>query len=155
MRLVLIFFLLIYHFSAFTEQDSLYQSIAIASEASKFQAARLKVASENLSNESTTGTKPGEDPYRRKVVFARNKYNPKVKANTLQIERYDFDPSPFMFKYEPNHPAADAEGYVKLPNVRKEIEKVDIMEAKVNYEANLSVMETAKSLIDATLDMMR
>ena len=65
------------------------------------------------------------------------------------------DQSPFEKKYEPNHPAADAEGYVSLPNVNPLIEMMDMKEAQRSYEANLNVMKTARDMNSKVLDLLK
>jgi len=61
----------------------------------------------------------------------------------------------FVLKYDPSHPAADAKGYVKMPNVNTMIEMMDMREAQRSYEANLGVIEMARSMLLRTIDMIR
>jgi flagellar basal-body rod protein FlgC len=63
--------------------------------------------------------------------------------------------SPFGMRYEPGHPAADATGYVKYPNVNPLIELVDMREAQRSYEANLNALQLARTMIGRTLDLLR
>lgn len=140
---------------AFGLKDSLQKSIAVAASGNEIQSERIKIAAENLSNEFTTGDKPGGDPYRRKILFVENKYDKKKRTNLVKVKKYDEDKSDFEMKYDPNHPAADENGYVKLPNVRKVIEISDANEAKRAHEANLGVIEISKSLIQKSIDVIR
>ena len=71
------------------------------------------------------------------------------------MEKVVKDQSPFEKKYEPNHPAADAEGYVSLPNVNPLIEMMDMKEAQRSYEANLNVMKTARDMNSKVLDLLK
>lgn len=139
----------------FALEDSLLKSIEIAGQGAKIQMERLKIAAENIANEYSTGTTPNELPYRRKILFVKNKYNSKVRANLLEVRKYSVDKADFIPKFDPYHPAANDEGYVLYPNVSKEIEKADTIEAKGSYEANLSIIETTKSMIEKTLEGMR
>ena len=66
-----------------------------------------------------------------------------------------FDRSAFTKELDPNHPAADAEGYVLQPNVNGLVEFMDMREAQRSYEANLSVIENAKSMLMRTIDILR
>ena len=63
--------------------------------------------------------------------------------------------SPFEMRHEPGHPAADATGYVKYPNVNPLIELVDMREAQRSYEANLNALQLARTMIGRTLDLLR
>ncbi len=135
-----------------TFADNLKQSVEIAAHGSKFQAERLKIAAENLANQDSTGVTPGGDAYRRKVIFPENKYDKKLRTNVIRTKRVDVDNSEFIIKYDPYHPAANAEGLVKYPNVTREIERADASEAQRSYEANLSVIEVSNSLMQKTVE---
>lgn len=142
--------------SAIALEDSLQQAIEIGAHGSRFQSERLKIAAENIANEFSTSDQPGGIPYKRKIVFADNKYNRRLKTNVVTVKKFDIDKhTPFVLKYEPNHPAADFNGYVKYPNIRREIERADASEAQRSYEANLNVMEMSKSMIDKTLEVIK
>ncbi len=130
--------------------DALETAIEIAASGAKVQMERLTAAAENIANEDSTGSTPGEQPYRRKVVYVHNKYDPRLKTNIVQVKKYGYDKAPFLKRYDPNHPAADAEGYVLYPNVHKEIEKADTIEAKNSHEANLSIIEISKAMMQKT-----
>lgn len=65
------------------------------------------------------------------------------------------DTSPFIEQYDPSHPAADARGYVKYPNVNMVVEMADMREANRSYEANLQVVRQARELISMTIDLLR
>ena len=65
------------------------------------------------------------------------------------------DQTDFKTEYDPGHPAADAKGYVKLPNVDPLIEALDMREAQRAYEANLNVIETARAMQMRTLDLLK
>jgi flagellar basal-body rod protein FlgC len=116
----------------------------------------MTVAAENLANESSTSINPGGDPYRRKILFATNRYDKKLGTNVVVVKKYDTDKkTPFELKYDPNHPAADLSGYVKLPNVMRDIERADVSEAQRTYEANLGVVEVSRSMIQKTIDAIK
>lgn len=132
--------------------DELKKASAIARHGARFQAERLKIAAENIANEDSTGATPGADAYRRKVIFAENRYDKKLDTNVIRTKRVDVDNSDFIMKFDPHHPAANAEGYVKYPNITREIERADAAEAQRGYEANLSVMEVTGSLTQKTIE---
>lgn len=141
--------------TSFALEDNLQKAVEIAIHGGNFQAERLKIATENMANEHSTSFQPGGDPYRRKIVFARNNYNKKLKTNVLKVRKFDTDKSPFIMKYDPNHPAADLNGYVKLPNIHKEIERADASEAQRSYEANLSIIEMSKAMMQKTIEVIK
>ena len=136
-------------------EDNLQKAVEIAIHGGNFQAERLKIATENMANEHSTSFQPGGDPYRRKVVFAKNSYNKRLKTNVLRVRKFDTDKAPFIMKYDPNHPAADLNGYVKLPNIHKEIERADASEAQRSYEANLSIIEMSKAMMQKTIEVIK
>jgi flagellar basal-body rod protein FlgC len=67
--------------------DNLKQAVEIAAHGTRFQAERLKIAAENLANEDSTGATPGADAYRRKVIFANNKYNAKLGTRVITTKK--------------------------------------------------------------------
>ena len=136
-------------------EDPLQKTIEIAIHGSNFQAERLKIAAENMANEFSTSSQAGGNPYRRKIVFAKNNFDKKLKTNIIKVRKFDVDKSPFTLKYDPNHPAADLNGYVKMPNIRKEIERADASEAQRSFEANLSIIEMSRSMTQKTLEVMK
>ena len=140
--------------SSYAGDDNMLKAIEIIAHGNEFQAERIRIATENLANEYSTGDTPGSDPYRRKIIYGEDVYDPALKAYVLKVKKYTTDQSPLKFKFDPAHPAADAEGYVKLPNVDRNIEKADISEAQRSYEAGLGVIEISKSMIQRTLEVI-
>ncbi len=142
--------------NASVADDALKAAISKAAAANKVQSERIKMISENMANENSTGTVAGEEPYARQVMFVKNAYDKKLKTKVLKVSKKKRDvKTPYRYKYEPSHPAADINGYVKYPNVNKIIERVDASEAQQSYEANLSVIETSKAMIKNTTDMIK
>ncbi len=130
-------------------------SADIAVSGMKAQAERLRIISENMANADSIGVRPGEDPYRRQVVMFKDYVDQETGANMVKVSRVAKDESPFEKKYEPNHPAADAQGYVSLPNVNPLIEMMDMKEAQRSYDANLAVMQTAREMNSKILDILK
>ena len=126
---------------------------AIAVSALRAQQARMRIVAENLANSNSTSKTAGGDPYRRQApVFLPTK----VAGGTgVKMARVAPDPTQFKTDYEPGNPSADAKGYVKLPNVDPLIEAMDMREAQRAYEANLNVIETARSMQMRTLDLLK
>lgn len=128
-------------------------AMSVAASALRAQQGRMRVIAENIANANSTAVTPGGDPYRRQVPIFRPT---KVQgAEGVQMARVDPDQSAFKTEYDPGNPAADARGYVKLPNVNSLIESLDMKEAQRAYEANLNVIETARVMESRTLDILK
>ncbi len=126
----------------------------IASSALRAQEARMRVIAENIANADSTATDVGGDPYQRQVTI----FQPmlvKDGAKGVHMARITKDQTPFRNEYQPGNPAADAKGYVKMPNVDPLIESLDMREAQRAYEANLSVVETARAIQQSTVDLLK
>lgn len=130
-------------------------AMRISAAGMKVQGTRLRVIAENLANADSTSTKPGGDPYARKVVSFKDVLDKESGFQTVDIGKVSKDKSDFIRKYDPSHPAANAEGYVLMPNVNPLIETVDMQEAQRSYEANLNSVESAKAMTARTLDIIR
>lgn len=141
--------------SALALNDDLKKAVEIAAHGSHFQSERLKIAAENMANEDSVSVTPGGDPYRRKIILPANMYDKGLKTNVVRTKKVDYDKSDFILKYEPNHPAANSDGYVKYPNVQKEIERADASEAQRGYEANIGIIEISNSLMNKTIEAIR
>lgn len=135
--------------------DDLRNAMKIAGAGLNAQSARLRVVSQNIANSQSIGRTPDEDPYRRQTVSFKNVLDKELGVPIVQVEKYNLDKSPFKLRFMPYHPAADAGGYVKFPNVDPLIEAADLKEAQRSYEANLSVVETSRGMLSRTIDLMR
>lgn len=135
---------------------------------------RMDVIAENMSNINTTRTANGE-PYRRRfVVFEEiendqrksfssyfneaNSYSALKRTGTnsyggVRVSAIGEDPSEFKLDYNPNHPDANEDGYVRLPNVEVVQEMVDMMSAYRAYEANITALNTYKDMAVKTLEL--
>ena len=133
----------------------LNSAMTIAAAGMKVQSARLRVTAENLANAESTAQAPGGDPFRRKTISFANRHDSAQGLDLVDVQRVGVDRSDFPLRYQPGHPAADAQGYVKYPNVNPLIELTDMREAQRSYEANLNAMQLARSMIGRTLDILR
>ena len=134
--------------------DALTGSLTIAGSGLHAQSIRLRVVSENLANAESTGKTPGADAFRRKLISFQNATQD-GGLSIVDVKSITRDMSNFRIERDPSHPAADANGDVKYPNVSTMIELADMREAGRNYEANLQVMKQARQMISMTLDMMK
>lgn len=135
--------------------DPLSAAMKVGASGLRAQSLRLRVVAENVANADTTSTQPGGDPYRRKTVTFASTLDRASGAEVVEIRRVGTDQAAFPLSYDPGHPAADATGYVKRPNVNTVIEMADMREASRSYEANLSVIEQARAMLSRTVDMLR
>src|SRR3569623_88708 len=128
-------------------------AMAVAASALRAQQSRMRVIAENLANADTTSQTKGGDPYRRQVPVVQSS---KVDGATgVKLAQVVPDGSDFHLEWDPSHPAANAQGYVKRPNVDPLIEAMDMREAQRAYDANLNVIDTARAMESRTLDLLK
>lgn len=133
----------------------LKNSMKVSASGMKAQSERIKVIAENLANADSLGKTPGADPYRRKVINFKSELDRATGASLVKAQKPARDKSDFDLKFDPGHPAANADGYVKMPNVKSVIEMADMREAQRTYEANLNAVDTARQMISRTVDLLR
>jgi flagellar basal-body rod protein FlgC len=133
----------------------LMASMKVAAAGLKAQSGRMRVIAENLANSNSTASEPGGDPYRRRIPTFSQEFNRELGIKTVTIGRIKLDQSDFGKRYEPGHPAADSQGYVKLPNVNGLIEGMDMREAQRSYQANLNVISATRRMLARTLEILR
>ncbi len=135
--------------------DPLLSSLKIAASGLQAQSTRLRVVSENIANAQTTGTTPGSDPYQRKTVTFEGMLDQLSGAEMVKVATVGRDKTPFVVENDPGNPAANADGYVKMPNVNMLSEMADMREANRSYEANIQVVKQAREIINMTIDLLR
>jgi flagellar basal-body rod protein FlgC len=135
--------------------DPLLSVMRTAASGLQTQSMRLKVVSENLANIESTGTTPGADAYRRKLVTFTQTLDEATGARMVAVDRIIRDQEPFRIEYQPGHPAADTAGFVKLPNVSMIVEMADMREANRSYEANLQVIKQAREMSSMMIDLLK
>jgi flagellar basal-body rod protein FlgC len=119
------------------------------------QRTRLDTIAANIANINTTHDASGKvNPYRRRfVVFAQGQADDPTRPG-VHVQSVQEDQSPLLQKYDPGNPDADKDGYIQLPNVDLSIEFVNALEASRAYEANVTMMETAKSMFSSSLRLL-
>ena len=135
--------------------DNLRASMKLSAHAMDIQGKRLKIISQNIANRNSLGRTPGADPYMREAVELRSKYDRNLGGKRVIIAKYLKDRSKFIIKYDPAHPAANKDGYVKMPNVDINIENADSKDALRAYEANLGLIDVSKSMYLKTVEMLK
>ena len=133
----------------------LSQAMETAASGMRAQAMRMRLVAENLANANSTADTPGGDPYRRRVVSFQQTVDRATGANVVRLGAITEDQSPFRMEYDPYHPAADATGYYKLPNVSDVVEAADMREAQRTYEANLAALTETRPMVTKTLDILK
>ena len=133
----------------------LLKSLKIAATGLRVQTGRMRVIAENIANADSTAKTSGGDPYRRRIPTFRAAFDRDVEAQVVKLGPVQLDRGDFDRRYEPGHPAADANGYVRVPNVNPLIETMDMREAQRSYEANLNVVTATRRMIQKTLDILK
>jgi flagellar basal-body rod protein FlgC len=133
----------------------LNKALSISASGMDAQTTRLRVIAENLANENTTGSSPGADAYRRKTVTFDNEMDQASGAELVTVTKIGQDMSDLPLRYDPSNPAANAAGYVKVPNVNSFVEMMDMRDAERSYEANLAVMQTTRSMLSRAIDLLK
>jgi flagellar basal-body rod protein FlgC len=131
------------------------KSLSIAASGLRAQAGRMRIISENIANADSTATDPKADPYRRKIPTFKSEIDRALDAHVVQLGRVATDQTAFRSKYEPGHPAADANGNVKYPNVNSLVEMTDMRDAQRSYEANINVIGATRRMLQRTIDILK
>jgi len=148
----------------------MFDSLNVSATGLTAERLRMDVTAENLANAQTTRGADGQ-PYRRKeVVLAEvqsggfgSQLAKAIGAGSasgtqpggVEVAGITQDQTPGKLVYDPGHPDADEEGYVRMPNVDTVAEMVDLISASRAYEANVTAMNSAKQMFSKTLDLLR
>lgn len=132
------------------------------------QRERLEASSANLANANSTRTQTGKPYQRRDIVFTSQNINENWQLSATQSGLFDqtdaasqgvksevvlADENQYVMQYQPGHPDADANGYVKMPDVDPLEETVNMMSAARSFEANSTVFNTAKELARISINL--
>jgi flagellar basal-body rod protein FlgC len=131
------------------------KSIAIAASGLRAQAGRMRIIAENIANADSTSHNSGAEPYRRKIPTFRSEIDRSLDARVVALGRVHTDKSAFTTKHQPGHPAADATGHVKFPNVNPLVEMTDMREAQRSYEANINIISSTRRMLQRTIDILK
>lgn len=147
---------------------SMFHSINTTASALTSQRLRMDVISSNMANAETTRSEyvDGQwQPYQRKAVVLQSKENGSFsnflqkamgsngEGDGVQVKRIIEDETPFELVYNPEHPDANEEGYVEMPNVDPLREMVDLMSVTRSYEANVTVLNASKGMMMKALEI--
>ncbi len=129
-------------------------ALAAAASGMRAQTVRMRIAAENVANANSTGADPNAEPFRRRIPLLEST-TLASGAEGVKVMGAAFDESDFRREFNPSHPAADADGYVRLPNINSLVEMMDLRDATRAYEANLNMVEAAKAMTSRALDLLR
>ncbi len=135
--------------------SDLVKALNISAAGLEAQGTRLRVIAENVANADSAAESPGAEPYRRKVVTFSNLLDRELGFERVEVKDITLDRSDFGRRFEPGHPAADPQGYIRTPNVNALLEVADMREAQRSYEANLKVIQSARTMLQQTIDILR
>jgi flagellar basal-body rod protein FlgC len=131
------------------------KSIAVAASGMRAQAGRMRIIAENIANAESTGTSPGGDPYRRRIVTFHDEIDRQIDARVVKLGHVATDSSPLRVQHEPDNPMADGKGDVKYPNVNPLVEITDFRDAQRSYEANINVISSTRRMLQRTIDILK
>jgi flagellar basal-body rod protein FlgC len=152
----------------------MFRTLAVSASGLSAQRARLEVIASNIANAETTRAEDGT-PYRRRTVrleagaqpgqpymatpsgappmFRLPSGNPVQSPYGVRVAAIEEDVSEGPLVYDPGHPDADGNGYVRYPNVRITDEMVDLLQTRRIYEANATVFQSAKAMLRRALEI--
>jgi len=145
---------------------SFFDSIDIAASGLTAERVRMDVTAENLANAQTTNG-PGGQPYQRQEVelqqvggntFGNTLANAMGSAPTpggVEVSGIVNDPTPDQLVYDPGSPGANKQGYVRMPNVNPVTEMTDLIDESNSYQSDVTAMDTAKTMFEKTLDLLK
>jgi len=131
---------------------SMFSIFNVSGSAISAQSQRLNVVASNLANADAVAGPDGQGYKARSVVFQTTPMGADSAAG-VKVTSVEESNAPFKRVHNPNHPSADAQGYVNHSNVNPVEEMVNMISASRSYQNNIEVMNTAKSLLLKTLQM--
>jgi flagellar basal-body rod protein FlgC len=142
--------------------DSVFKVLDISASGLTAERVRMDIIANNIANANTTLSVNGE-PYKRKsVVLASradtsfsNDLQENMKNMGVEVIRIVDDTAPPKLKYDPSDPNADVNGFIRLPNVNVLNEMVDMISATRSYEANATAIESTKSIVKSTFEIIK
>ena len=133
----------------------MFDALDIGATGLAVQRARLDVIATNVANASTTHDASGKpNPYRRRFAVVAPGAPDDPSKPGVHVREIRQDMGPFVKKFDPGNPDAGQDGYVQLPNVDSTVEFVNAIEASRAYEANVTMMEVTKAMVNASLRLI-
>jgi flagellar basal-body rod protein FlgC len=129
-------------------------TLEAAASGMRAQTTRMRIAAENVANANSTADGPGGEPFRRRIPLLEST-TLSSGATGVKVMGAAQDMTAFRREFNPSHPAAGPDGYVQMPNVDSLVEMMDLRDATRAYEANLNMVEAARSMTSRALDLLR
>src|ERR1700753_2721481 len=148
---------------------SFFDAIDLAASGLTAERTRMDVTSENLANAQTTQGADGQ-PYRRQEVvlsqIGGNSFGSQLAGamgvsqsgatpGGVEVSGIINDPTPDQLVYDPGHPGANAQGYVKMPNVNPVTEMTDLISESNSYQADVTALSTGKAISSKPRDLLK
>jgi flagellar basal-body rod protein FlgC len=143
---------------------NLFGMLAVSGSALTAERQRAEVVTSNMANAETTRTSEG-GPYRRQLVVFQTRRMPRFPLllaglgsgapRGVQVSQVVADPKPAIERYQPGHPDADAKGYVAYPAIDPVEETADLLGAVRAYELNAAAVQSTKTMIQESVDLLR
>jgi flagellar basal-body rod protein FlgC len=145
---------------------SFFDTLDIAASGLTAERTRMDVTAENLANAQTTQGPNGQPYQRQEVVLSQvggNTFSETLAGamgqtqtpGGVEVSGIVSDPTPDQLVYDPGNPAANKQGYVKMPNVNSVTEMTDMIDESDSYQADVTAMDTAKTMFTKTLDLLK
>ncbi len=135
--------------------DPLSQARDVAFSALFAQSLRMKVVAQNIANAESTGSTPGADAYRRRTIMFSNAMDSTAQGSSRVEAKVSFDMTDFQKELRPSDKAADANGFVKVPNVNMIVEMTDMRQALRSYEANLQIIRLSRDMSSSLVELLK
>lgn len=133
----------------------MFDALDISASALLAQRARMDTIAQNVANIDTLRNENGEKiPYRRRFAVFAEGARPGSNVPGVHVKSIELDQAAFRKVHDPFHPDADTDGNVQYPNVDLAIEQINMITASRAYEANITMMETTKAMINASLRLL-
>ena len=135
--------------------DALGAALKVAASGLNAQSQRMEITSQNLANVHSTAEIAGGTPYLRKSIQFRELVSDQFGASMVGVRRVSSDEQAVRVVHNPEHPAADERGFVKIPDINVMTELADMREASRSFEANLQVIRQARGMVSSLIDVLR
>lgn len=136
--------------------NDLYSAIAVSMSGMRAQSAKMSVISQNLANASTAANSPDDTPYARKTITFKSVLDRRADVEKVDVKSISQDTeTPFPIKHLPDHPGADENGFVRMPNVRPLMEMNAMRESQRIFEANLGMIEQSRTMVQQAIGLLR
>jgi flagellar basal-body rod protein FlgC len=133
---------------------SIFNSMGISASGLSLERLKMDVISTNITNINTSRTEDG-GPYRRKEVLFEEILSEEKTSSGVRVTEISEDENNMKITYNPDHPDADENGYLLLPNVNMADEMINLIKTQRTFEANVTALNTSKNLLKKALEISK